>query len=168
MWKQLFIYPVGVNKDFIKNLVWQHHHQQQLEKISTNKNNKISINSYQKVFRDIYRKRHVLRSLFSKVSGLQPAALSKERLRHRCFHTKLLRTRYFIEHLGRLFLEEHKILLKTVPIAIPNDISEVYYQEGFVICFLRETYCRFMDFLIETYKKKFSLFLNFSCSLPNA
>ena len=71
---------------------------------------------------------------------------------------------------GRLLLEEHKILLKTVPIAIPYDISKAYYQKGFVICFLRLTYGRFMEFLIETYNKGFSCSWIFSASwaLPNA
>ena len=71
---------------------------------------------------------------------------------------------------GRLLLEEPKILLKTVPIAIPNDISKGYYQNGFVICFLRSTYGRFMEFLIETYNKGFSCSWIFSASwaLPNA
>ena len=53
-------------------------------------------------------------------------------------------------------LEEHKILLKMVPIAIPNDISKVYYQKDFVICFLRSIYGRFMEFITETYSKGFS------------
>ena len=38
--------PSGVNEDFISNLIWQHHHQQQHQKISTNKN-KVSANSHQ-------------------------------------------------------------------------------------------------------------------------
>ena len=70
----------------------------------------------------------------------------------------------FIEHLRQLLLEEHKILLKTVPIAIPNDISKTYYQKGFVICFTSSTYSRFMEFLIESYNKVF-LDLEFSLSL---
>ena len=115
----------------------------------------------------MHRKRYVVKSLFNKVSGLQPAVLSKKRLRNRFFHTKLLRTRYFIEHLGQLPLEEHRILLKTVPMAILNDISKAYYQKRFVVCFLRSTYGGFMEFLIETYKQRFFLFLNFSSSLPN-
>ena len=40
------------------------------------------------------------KSLFNKVSGLQPAALSKKRLQHRRFPVKLLRIRFFIKHLG--------------------------------------------------------------------
>ena len=32
--------PSGVNKDFIRNLIWQHHQQQQNKKISTNNNMK--------------------------------------------------------------------------------------------------------------------------------
>ena len=72
-----------------------------------------------------------------------------------------------MENLGRLLLEKRKILLKTVPVTIPNNISKAYYEEGFVICFLRSTYDRFMKFLIETYKQRFFLFLNFPCSLPS-
>ena len=71
--------PSGVNKDFISNLIWQYHQQQQHQKISTNKN-KISANSHQKVPRNIHRKRPVLSSFFNKGSGLQPAALSKKKL----------------------------------------------------------------------------------------
>ena len=55
-----------------------------------------------------------------------------------------------------MFLERDKILLNAVPIAIPNDIFKAYYQKGFVICFLRSTYSRFMEFLIGTYNKVFS------------
>ena len=44
-------------------------------------------------------KRSVLKSLFYKVSGLQPAALSRKILRHRCFLVKLLRARFSIERL---------------------------------------------------------------------
>ena len=70
---------------------------------------------------------------------------------------------------GRLLLEELKILLKTAPIAIPNDISKAYYQKGFVICFLRSTYGRYMEFLMETYNKGFSCSWIFSAcwTLPN-
>ena len=117
--------------------------------ISTN-NNKISSNSHEKVFRNIYRKRPVLKSLFNKVSGLQPAALLKKRLQHKCFPVKLSRTRFFIEHFRTTASG------KAVPIAISNDISKAYYQKGFVICFLRSTYGRFVEFLIETYNKGFS------------
>ena len=51
-------------------------------------------------------------------------------------------------------LKERKILLKTFPIAIPNDISKAYYQKEFVI--IESTYNRFMEFLIEAYNKGFS------------
>ena len=61
-------------------------------------------------------------------------------------------------------MEEHKILLKLVPIAIPNDISKAYNQKEFVICFLRLTYGRFMEFHIETYNKGFSCSRSFSAS----
>ena len=47
----------------------------------TNKNNKTSTNSHQKVFQNIYRKRPVLKFLLNEVSGLQLAALSKKSLR---------------------------------------------------------------------------------------
>ena len=51
---------------------------------------------------------------------------------------KLLRTRFFYRApADGCFLEEHKILLKTAPIAIPNDISKAYYQKELVIYFLR-------------------------------
>ena len=71
---------------------------------------------------------------------------------------------------GRLLLEEPKILLKPVPISITNYISKGYYQTGLVICFLRSTYGRLMEFLIETYIKSFSCSWIFSASwaLPNA
>ena len=45
---------------------------------------------------------------------------------------------------------------------MPNDISKAYYQKGFVICFLRSTYGRLMDFLIEAYSKGFSCYWIFS------
>ena len=48
------------------------------KKISTN--NKISTNSNQKAFRNIDKKGPARKSLFNKISGLQPAALSKRRL----------------------------------------------------------------------------------------
>ena len=70
----------GVNEDFIKDLMQQHHQQQQHQKISSNNNNnnnKISTNLHQKVFGNIRMKRPVLESLFNKVLGLQPIALSK-------------------------------------------------------------------------------------------
>ena len=85
--KTAFHLPSGVNEDSIRNLIWQHHQQQQHQKMFSN-NNKISSNSHQ-VFQNIHRRRSVLKSLFNKVSGLQPAALSK-RLPHRRFPVKLL------------------------------------------------------------------------------
>ena len=137
-----------------------------IKKISSS-NNKISTNSHQ-LFQNIHRKRSVLKSLFNKVSGLQPAALSTKRLWHRRFAVKLLRTRFFIEHLrtttsGR-FLEEPKILLKTFSIAIPNDIPKGCYQNGFIICFLRSTYGR--DWWSFCYKLMSKVFLVLEFSLP--
>ena len=55
---------------------------------------------------------------------------------------KVLRTRFLSNTSGRLLLDEYKILLKTTPIAIPNDISKDNYQKGFAIWFLRSTYGR--------------------------
>ena len=97
-----FRLPSGVSENFIRNLSWQHQQQQQLQKISTKNNSKISPSWYQRVFWKIHWKRSVLESPFNKISGLRPAALSKKRLRHRCFSVnfaKLLGTRFFIEHL---------------------------------------------------------------------
>ena len=116
------------------------------------------------------QKRPVLQSHFNKVSGLQAPALSKKRLQHKCFLVKLLRTRFLMIISGRLLPEGHNILLKTLATAISNDISEAYYQKGFVIYFLRSTYSRFMEFFTETYNKGFSCSWIFSASwaLPNA
>ena len=75
--KTAFSLPIVVHEDFISNLIWQHQQQQQHQKIISINDNKISSNSPNKVFRNIRRKRAVLKSLFNKVSGLQPAALSK-------------------------------------------------------------------------------------------
>ena len=122
------------------------------------------------MFRNLHRKRPVLKSLFNKFSGLQHAALSKKRLRHRCFPVKLLKTSFLSNTSGQLLLEEHRILQITVSIAIPNDISKSYYQKGLAICFFRSTYGRLMEFLIETYNKRFSYSWIFSASwaLPSA
>ena len=84
------------------------------------------------MFRNIHSKRPVLKSLFNKVLGLQPAALSISCASGRARN------------------------LKTVPMAISIDISKTYYQNWFVICFLRSAYGRFMELLIETYNKSFS------------
>ena len=101
--KTVFRLPSGVNENFIRNLIWQHQQQEQHQKISTN-NSKISSNSHQ-VFQNIHRKKSALKSLFNKVSGLQPAALSKKRLQHRGFLVKLLGTHFFIEHLRTIASE---------------------------------------------------------------
>ena len=85
----------GVNEYFSRNLIWQHQQQQQHQKVLAN-NSKISTNSHQKVFQKIYTKRPLLKSLFSIDSGLQPAALLKERLQNRCFPVKLLITLFFV------------------------------------------------------------------------
>ena len=118
----------------------------------------------------IYTEKDLCWSLFLIKFQVFSLQLNKKRLRHRRFPVKLLWTRFFIEHLGHLLLEEHKILLKPVPIAIPNYITKSYYQDGFVICFLRSTYRRFMEFLIETYNRRFSCSWIFSAywALPNA
>ena len=168
--KTAFRLPSGVNEDFIRNLIWQHQQRSSKKILTTNNNSKISTNSHQKVSRNIHSKIPVLKSSFNKVTGLQPAALSIKRLQYRCFLVKLLRARFLSNTSGRLLLEQHKILLKMVPIAIPNYICKAHYQKWFVICFLRSTYGRFMEFLIETYNKGFSCSWIFSASsaLPNA
>ena len=74
--KTAFRLSSEVNENFIRNLIWYHHQQQQHQKLSTN-SNKRSSNSHQKVSRKIHTKKPVLKSLFNKVSGLQSAALSK-------------------------------------------------------------------------------------------
>ena len=52
------------------------------------------------VSKDLH-KRPLLKSLFSIDSGLQPAALLKERLQNRCFPVKLLRTLFFLSNTSR-------------------------------------------------------------------
>ena len=78
------------------------------------------------------------------------------------------RTRFFIEHLRMIAFRRAQDFTKNGPNSNSNEISKAYYQKGFVICFLRSAYSRFMDFLIETYKQRFFLLLNFSYSLPNS
>ena len=54
---------------------------------------------------------------------LRPATLLKSRLWHRCFSVnfvKILRTRFFIEHLRRLLLEEKNNMMGTVNTVIPS------------------------------------------------
>ena len=97
--KTAFHIPTGVKEDFIENLIWQHH-QQQHQKNNINQQQQQSIKQFTSEGVSKYtQKRPVLKSLFNKVSGLQSATLSKKRLRHMCFSVKLLRTRFFIEHL---------------------------------------------------------------------
>ena len=151
--------------------------------MSTKNNNKISNISYQKVFQNICRKRPVLKSLFNTGSGLQPVVLPIKRLQYKCFLVKLLRTRFLSNISWRLLLEEHKILLKTVSIAIPIDISRAYYQKGFAFFYFFNFYFlfyfyffeihahgRFMEFVTETYSKCFPCSWIFSTSWasPNA
>ena len=85
------------------------------------------------------------KSLFDKVGGLQFTALSKNRVRNSCFH--VIKNTFFCRAPSDDFFW---VLLKTVPIAIPNAISKNYYQKGFVICFVISTYGRFLEFPIET------------------
>ena len=93
--KTAFVFPLGLTKNFSRIYYGSTTNNNSIKKIISTNNS----NSHEKVFRNKYRKRPVLKSLFNKVSGLQPAALSKKRLHHRCFPVKLLRTRFFIEHL---------------------------------------------------------------------
>ena len=78
------------------------------------------------------------------------------------------RTRFFIEHLRTIAFRKAQDFTKNGPNSNSNEISKAYYQKGFLICFLRSAYSRLMDFLIETYKQRFFLLLNFSYSLPNS
>ena len=121
MWKLLFIFPLGLTKALSQIYYGSTTNNNSIRKIISTNSNKISSNSPEKVFRNIHKKCPVLKSLFNKVSGLQPATLSKKRLRHRFCPIKLLRIRFFIKHPPNdHLLEEHKILLKTVPVAIPR------------------------------------------------
>ena len=99
--KTAFRLPIGLTKTLSRIYYDSTTNNNSIKKIISTKNNKISNNSHEKVFRNIHRKRPVLKSLFNKVSGLQPAALSKSRLRGRYFPVKVLRTRFFIKHLWK-------------------------------------------------------------------
>ena len=123
--KTAFRLPSGVNKDFIRNLIWQHHQNNNIKNISTN-NNKISSNSRQ-VFRNIYTGKDLCWGIFLIRFHVFSLQLYQKRgsdtgvfLRNHYEHVFLSNTS------GRLLLEESKILLKAVPIAIPNDISKGY------------------------------------------
>ena len=162
--KQLFVYLLGLTKT-LWGIQYGSTSNRSSKKIST----ATTTTKYQPIHIrrcfEIYTVKDLCWSLFNKVPCLQTVVLSIKRLQYRCFRVKLLRTRFLLNIPGRLLLEEHKILPKTVPIAIPNNISKAHFQKGFVICFLRSTYDRFMEFLIETYNKRFFLFLNFLCLL---
>ena len=131
--KTAFRPPNVVNEAFIRYWIWLHHQKQQHQKIINQQQQNIqqftSKDASKYTRPNIHRKRPVLKSLFNKVSGLQPAALSNKRPRHRRFPVKLLRTRFLSNISGWLLLEEHKIFLKAVPITIHNDICEAYYQK---------------------------------------
>ena len=58
-----------------------------------------------------------------------------------------MKNMFFVEHIGTT-ISLKTVSLKTVPIAIANDISKAYYQKEFVICFLSSIYGRFMEYLI--------------------
>ena len=118
-------------------------------KISSN-NNKISTNPNQKVFQNLHRERPELKPLFNKISRLQ---LFQKEAPTQMFSCEIIKNTFFYRTTVFL-LKERKILLKTFPIAIPNDISKAYYQKEFVI--IESTYNRFMEFLIEAYNKGFS------------
>ena len=107
--------------------------------------------------------RPVLKSLFYKASGLH-AALSKKRLWRRCFPVKLLRTRFLSNISGWLLLEEHKILLTMVPIAILNDISKSYQKEFVIYFFWDQLTVDSWSFSWKLYNKVFSCSWIFSTS----
>ena len=55
-----------------------------------------------------------------------------------------------------MLLEKHRISLKTVPIAIPVNVSNTGYQKGFALfIFLRSAFGKFMDISMETFIKVF-------------
>ena len=58
-----------------------------------------------------------------------------------------MKNMFFVEHIGKS-ISLKTVSLKTVPIAIANDISKAYSQKEFVICFLSSIYGRFMEYLI--------------------
>ena len=168
--KTAFRLPIGVNEDFITNLIWQHHQQQQYQKDNINQQQQNIKQLTRRCF-EIYTGKDLCWSLFL----IKFQVFSLQLYQKRDSDTGIFLWTYY-EHAflsntsGRLLLEDPKILLETVPIAIPNDISKGYYQNGFVICFLRSTCGRFMEFLIETCNKGFSCSWIFSASLalPNA
>ena len=46
------------------------------------------------------------------------------------FYCEIIKNTFFLSNISeRLLLEEHNILLKTVPIAISNDISKPYHKK---------------------------------------
>ena len=99
--KTAFRLSSGVNEVFIRNLIWQLHQQQQHQKVinqqqqqNTNQLTSEDVSKYtrEKTCAEVF-------FLFNKVSGLQSAALSKKRLRLRCFLVKLPRAHFFFEYL---------------------------------------------------------------------
>ena len=99
-------------------------------KISSN-NNKISTNPNQKMFQNLHRERPGLKPLLNKISRLQ---LFQKEAPKQMFSCEITKNTFFYRTTVFL-LKERKSVLKTFPIAIPNDISKTYYQKGFVICF---------------------------------
>ena len=76
--EQLFVYPLGLTKTL------QEFNLAAPTRTAASKKYQPTTTKYQPiqstVFRSIHRKRPVLKSIFDKVSGLHPAALSKKRL----------------------------------------------------------------------------------------
>ena len=66
-----FRLPSGINKDFIRNLLWQYEQQKQLQENINQQQQQQNISRFTtEVFRDIHRKIPVLKSLFNKTLGL--------------------------------------------------------------------------------------------------
>ena len=112
----------------------------QRQKKSTN-NNKISTKSHKKIFRNIHRKKPVLKS--------STCNFIKKETPEKVFSCEIVKKTFFSSNTSeRLLLEEHKL-----PQFLSYHISKGYYQKGFMICFFRSAYGRFMESLIETYNK---------------
>ena len=151
-WKQLFVYRVDLTKTI------QEFNRAVPPTTTTSKNitnnNKISTKSIRRCF-EIDTKKYLYWNLSltkSQVFSLQ--LYQKKRLRYRCFPFKLLRTRFFVEHLRTTASARAQDSTKKGPNS--NDISKVYCPKRFVACFLRSTYSRFVEFRIGTYNKFFS------------
>ena len=125
--KTAFRLPIGVNEDFITNLIWQHHLQQLYQKDNVNQQQQ-NIKQLTRRYFEIYTGKDLCWSLFL----IKFQVFSLQLYQKRGSDTGAFMWNYQ-EHVflsntsGWLLLEEHKILLKMVPVAILNDISKAYF-----------------------------------------